>query len=283
MIKRNQARKNKKQNSDGAVTVSGNRSGVTKNPVRTLFPVKTQRILHYHETVSLSSTTGAVATYVFATNGLYDPNITGTGHQPAGFDQVMLFYNHYYVSKASIRVNIRNTTTSVSPTCILSVNGSATAITNTFELQEDGSNVMVKLGPPTIDNSMATLVAKCDVGKFGGVKDLSDVTAYQGDASSNPAELSYFHLSFWDDEKAQSCDMYADVLISFTANFIEPRDVAPSLLEGFLKTVVDQQKSTSCTAVGKAVVDEGKGQYVSMPSVLVKNQKWVLIADPETR
>jgi len=281
-----QQRNNKSSNSkksDGAVSVGGDRTGITRNVTRTLFPIKTTKTLHYHETVSLSSTSGAVATYVLSANGLYDPNITGTGHQPAGFDQVMLFYHHYYVNSSTINVNVRNNTSNVSPTCILSVNGSNTPITNTYELQEDGSNVAVKLGPPILDASMATLRAKCNIGKFGGVKDQSSSTSYQGDSGANPAEQSYFHVSFWDDEKAGTADCYLDILISFTATFIEPRDVAPSLVEKMFKMVTDQEKAQETSArVRKVVPDEGKG-LAPIPSVLCKGQKWVLVADPDSR
>ena len=40
---------------------------------------------------------GIPASYVFSANGLYDPNITGIGHQPRGFDQLMALYDHYVV------------------------------------------------------------------------------------------------------------------------------------------------------------------------------------------
>jgi len=60
-----------------------------------IFSAKTTRALRYSDYFQLTTTSGAVSTYVFAANGLYDPNITGTGHQPMGFDQLLQFYNHY--------------------------------------------------------------------------------------------------------------------------------------------------------------------------------------------
>ena len=53
---------------------------------------------------------GAVASYLFSANGMYDPDITGTGHQPLGFDQWMGtssttgFYNHYTVVSSQISI-----------------------------------------------------------------------------------------------------------------------------------------------------------------------------------
>ncbi len=60
--------------------------------------------LAYADYFSINPTTGAPATYVFSCNGLYDPNITGTGHQPHGFDQLMQNYKNYQVLSSSIEV-----------------------------------------------------------------------------------------------------------------------------------------------------------------------------------
>jgi len=45
-----------------------------------------------------------VQTYAFVANGLYDPNYTATGHQPAYFDQYMALYHRYVVKKSTIRL-----------------------------------------------------------------------------------------------------------------------------------------------------------------------------------
>jgi len=60
--------------------------------------------LKYSEQVSV--TTGVTCQwYSFRLNNVYDPNYTGTGHQPLGFDQWNTFYNKYQVTKAYFRVH----------------------------------------------------------------------------------------------------------------------------------------------------------------------------------
>lgn len=64
-----------------------------------VFPRTLRRTLRYAETFSLSTGAagiiGAVQTMLL--NSLYDPNNTGTGHQPYGFDQITPFYQQYFV------------------------------------------------------------------------------------------------------------------------------------------------------------------------------------------
>lgn len=43
------------------------------------------------------SSTGAAMDYIFNLNSIFDPNRTGTGHQPLGRDQWVVFYQRYRV------------------------------------------------------------------------------------------------------------------------------------------------------------------------------------------
>lgn len=54
--------------------------------------------MKYVTQFALDSPSGAPSGHVFRANGLYDPDVTGGGHQPLGFDQIMgKFYNHFTV------------------------------------------------------------------------------------------------------------------------------------------------------------------------------------------
>lgn len=43
--------------------------------------------------------------YEFRANGCFDPDVTGTGHQPRGFDQYGQLYDRYVVTSSKITVN----------------------------------------------------------------------------------------------------------------------------------------------------------------------------------
>ena len=69
---------------------------------RSPVPLKMAATLLYSDQITLNPAAGTVSKHVFSANGLFDPNITGVGHQPRGFDQYMALYNHYTVIGARI-------------------------------------------------------------------------------------------------------------------------------------------------------------------------------------
>lgn len=68
------------------------------------FPTARYVTLRYSEQISLDPTAAGFAVHEFKSNGLYDPNVTGTGHQPRGYDQLMGIYNRWCVVGSSITV-----------------------------------------------------------------------------------------------------------------------------------------------------------------------------------
>lgn len=66
----------------------------------------------YFENVALTPG-GTNTTYAFNANSLYDPNVSGVGHQALGFDQIKILYQHYCVMKARFKVTVINTSTTV--------------------------------------------------------------------------------------------------------------------------------------------------------------------------
>uniref|UniRef100_UPI00404866D8 hypothetical protein n=1 Tax=Polynucleobacter sp. TaxID=2029855 RepID=UPI00404866D8 len=62
----------------------------------------------YADDISLNAGAGVADSWVFSANGLTDPNITGTGAQPRGFDEMMALYRTYLVTHAKITVWAEN-------------------------------------------------------------------------------------------------------------------------------------------------------------------------------
>lgn len=67
------------------------------------FPEKITCALRYFDYKTPTAASNALAFYHYKANGLYDPDTTGIGHQPLGFDQFTPIYNHYVVLGARIK------------------------------------------------------------------------------------------------------------------------------------------------------------------------------------
>jgi len=211
----------------------GRLSGAVANPVTVfrglnLFGLRTRKVLRYQESVPLTgSGLNLSNSFVFSANGAFDPNISGTGHQPMGFDQMMVFYNHYTVVRARITAAFENTTANP---CRVGLTRSAntTVITNYNNLIENGSIVVASLTPVGVFGSTAVLRANHSPGAFQGLDDVLDDPDMRGDAASNPTEQSYFHLYVWDPFAAAAPVVLIDVTIDYTIVFHEPRKATSS-------------------------------------------------------
>ncbi len=103
-VKKGKNRKGRRVNAP--TTRRGPSVGVSLRETLPVFPISklvTQQ-LYYENQLNLAGTAGVLARYVFSANGAYDPNITGTGHQMMGFDQMMLFYEQAVVVRSKIQV-----------------------------------------------------------------------------------------------------------------------------------------------------------------------------------
>lgn len=72
------------------------------------FP-KNKLVKMRYVTEAVVQCSGLSSSHTFSANGLYDPDITGSGHQPKAFDQWMAIYNHYNVVGSKINVKLAST------------------------------------------------------------------------------------------------------------------------------------------------------------------------------
>lgn len=195
---------------------------------RRVTPFGDKRKCHmtYYTPVTLSSgAAGLAGNYVFAVNGLYDTDITGTGHQPLGFDQLMVMYDHYTVTNAKITVDFHNPNSNL-VVAALSVSDAATTITDANRLVENG---LVAYGsvPNSTTAAGLRLSQKCSMSRFMGRPGILTEDDFRGDVNSNPAELAYFHLSAWS-FAAAAVDLHCYVLIEYDVILTEPKKLTSS-------------------------------------------------------
>jgi len=194
-----------------------------------IFPARTVRRMRYSTSFGLTTTSGVPAAYVLRANDLFDPDFTSTGHQPMGFDQMMLFYNHFVVVKAKVRVVFKNTGTSV-PTVCIRQDANSTALTVIDRLVEFGGLVSETLEVKGAYGANKTLELNLDVGKLQGLnrQAIAADPSLRGDAATSPTEVTYFHIMVWD-ATSTTGSISTDVILEQDAIFMEPRDQIESL------------------------------------------------------
>lgn len=211
----------------------GTRSGFSRgvvvskqsSPLRKTFKV---RMKYCENAISLNPTVSGAASYVFSANGLYDPNISGVGHQPSGFDEMMTMYDHYTVIGAKITCTFVNTDTTYTQQVAIVARDSATPNSDIRESIEAGTCVHSVLSPDGNDRATQTLVYNLNPNKFlGRSKPLSDPDL-KGNVAANPTEQVYFHIMADPGNSNDSSIVGATVLIEYTAILHEPKEVGLS-------------------------------------------------------
>lgn len=241
--------------------VRGNLTGMQLNAVSSLtrvsesymplFPPRTQKILRYATNVGIAVSGGAVTTHVFRANDLFDPDYTATGHQPMGFDQMMVFYNHFHVTRSSIKVVANNTAAG----CIhagVRVDASLTPLTSADQIREFGGCTIEILEAKNTYGCAKEFSMSADINRLQGIWPRSAIVAdaaLGGDAGTSPVENTYYHVFAYDPNSISGTVNY-DVIIEFEAIFSEPRDATLSLT----KTVKPPLENKEPPPTGKWVL-----------------------------
>lgn len=155
-------------------------------------PIKMRSVVRYSEQINLALPSAAAGTYVYAANGLFDPNITGIGHQPAGFDQLMLLYGRYCVEKSVISVTFSSEYNTNNYNALVGITASTDNIGST-DYRRYTENPLCTMGVIKATDGVVKLSQTYDGKGFFNMSYQSD-TDKNGTVSSNPAELVYFNI-----------------------------------------------------------------------------------------
>lgn len=157
------------------------------------FPKMAKIVHRYVETVPLTSTAGVIARYQWSANGLYDPNITSTGHQPYYFDQLGAIYAHFCVIGSKIKVTCVNTGGTTDPAYQFGmyINDDTDTIANVNFMTEQTTGQFKTV--PAGNNNVMVLNSNWSAKKYFG-KDPLDNTDLQGTIALNPNEQSYYNI-----------------------------------------------------------------------------------------
>ena len=205
----------------------GRRSVYAVGPQKSLLPSRTIVKMPYQADVSLDAGAGTAAVHVFTANGVYDPDITGTGHQPRSFDQYMLLYQHYVVigSKITVKWQPSSAAAGLHGGIALAASSSVESdINNYLEAYKHSDRMLTSSGGSPAQVNVMRFSPKRFLGRS---KPLSDPDL-KGNVSSNPQEQAYYHVFVQQPDGSNPSPVYLSVMIEYLVALIEPAPLAAS-------------------------------------------------------
>lgn len=217
-------KKKKKRIAKGTAPLVNPRSNVSA------FPKMYVTSLRYCETVNLTSSLDAPAVYSWRPDGLYDPNYTGTGHQPLYFDQLMALYFEYGVlsCKATSTFTWDAATTplpggSVIIGCDLDENATLNFSGRDSMVEEN----RMKYKTLTPEKNYAQVVKYYTPKSFFGIADMEDNDSVWGGIVANPTKDVYLN-TFMINQDSVATTVSCRVLLEFRVKFRHLNDVGQS-------------------------------------------------------
>lgn len=198
----------------------------TSGPRYGPFSKSYQTNLVYAGTFSLNPTLGATGVHTFKCNDLYDPDNTGLGHQPYGFDELMAIYQHWTVLGAKITLTTASNQTIPYWIHVRVSSDTSGGGTTTEDLLEQPGTASALVNVLDGGNNLKSVSKTFSAKNFFGKTKASIVGAadYRGNASSSPNELAYFRCFYSPNISGDDLGLQVfHVRISFSAVFTEPK------------------------------------------------------------
>jgi len=199
------------------------------------FPKTTVVKLRYVDGFTLDPSIATLAYYTFRANSVFDPNRTGTGHQPMNFDLWTQLYNHYIVIGSKITCTFNYQLTAQAGGWIYGVilADDSTSTSDPTTMMEQGLvKYRIRDGHVnTAGTSAPTVKRGYSCKKFFNIANVSDNVERLGAAvGTNPTEEACFNV-FAGPTPGSGTDIgtvYCTVSIDYIVMFSEPREQVQS-------------------------------------------------------
>ncbi len=190
-------------------------------------PVPNRKLvkLRYVDWITLNPTVTAdtIVYKEFRANSAFDPDYTGAGHQPLGFDQWMTFYDHFNV--VGSKITCTWTPSDVNTHVGVYLDDDTTAVTSLRNvLEQKGATYRSNLS--TGDKAITT-TKTFSAKKFLGPS-MALMDSNTGSASANPSEDAIFKVFAGTFETADPGAMVVQIQIDYIMLLTERKTLAES-------------------------------------------------------
>lgn len=184
----------------------------------------------YSDRVGLQTTTGglAIAPVVFSLNGLFDPDVSGAGHQPRGFDQWMALFKRFKVFKVDVELRFDTTVDATNYKkcgCWRVVGPDNYTVTTAGFLTRDfieqsnaGAIRILPNGEESYVHFSVNIPTLCGL---KGLRDPSFNDNYSGTTAGNPGNPAYLQLAHTNDTATDNTACTVGITLRYHAVLYE--------------------------------------------------------------
>ncbi len=174
--------------------------------------------------IKLESNFGALVGHAFCANGCYDPDISGVGHQPYGWDQWAPYFGQYVVTGSKMKAYI-TTDGTVNGTCGIYLDDNNVVPPSTSGMIESRRGTFSIINQ---QRSSAKVRSVYSPRRFYNITDIKDNIDRLGSAvSANPTEKS-FYVVWFQTEAGFSASIHMIIIIDYIVDFSQPVTVNQS-------------------------------------------------------
>lgn len=164
-------------------------------------PPTLRKRLKYCELIHIDPGAGLLNNYVFSANSIFDPNVTGTGHQPLYTDEIYSAgYEHATVTASTIKVTYLNPNTTAQIPGVFSIildSNPALQYLSQPEVIEHGQKTSRwQLTGGIAGNAKKVAKLSFNARKYFGKKFIVGASEYKSSISANPGEQAYYQIAF---------------------------------------------------------------------------------------
>lgn len=149
--------------------------------------------LRYHDTLTLTSSLGAVQAQQFRWNSTFDPDYTNAGHQPLYRDTYAAIYDQYAVVSAKAKIEIINTSSTLLAFVGVQTDDSTSYTSGFNTIAEQSTAKSYCLGVTGNANSSKVFNISWNCKEVLGIDPYTS-ESYKTSVGSNPTEVSFLNV-----------------------------------------------------------------------------------------
>lgn len=189
--------------------------------------------LRYNEAhkFAAQSNLNFATSYKYRLNGLFDPNFTGLGHQPMGYDELTTIYKKATVVGAKITVAFITDSTEPCVCGIRCVEGTEAAIADKKKAIENGDSRWRYMNTAEGGRNVQKFSRTVNIKKHFGLANIVGNDDFTLATNANPDATNTLFAELWVapiDPAAAHGIVLADTTIEYAVVFTEPKDLALS-------------------------------------------------------